>query len=319
MCGASNMCWYESYCEDRSALASESLQHDGRHAYLVMAHNEEAILHELLKDLDDERNDIFLHVDAKATRIMDKELVADVKKASLRLLERTDVRWGSYSQIECVHKLLAEATAQGPHDYYHFLVGTEFPLKSQDYIHDYFRSNLGTEFIGYDFMGEASRWRISLYHPFARCARPANRREAGLDLLRRVFVKVQKAVGIDRLRGSSIEIKKGNANWSITDPLARYLVEEMPRHKSMFDWSYCADELIVHTLVYNSPFIERVKNLDDEYESNMRVVQWNDEKNLYHEEDLPFLLATDKLFARKFSGREGLSLIRAIRRARQQG
>ncbi len=37
----------------------------GKHAYLIMAHNQWECLFELLKALDDPRNDIFLHIDKK--------------------------------------------------------------------------------------------------------------------------------------------------------------------------------------------------------------------------------------------------------------
>ena len=37
----------------------------GRHAYLIMAHHRFDILGAVLLDLDDYRNDIFLHVDRK--------------------------------------------------------------------------------------------------------------------------------------------------------------------------------------------------------------------------------------------------------------
>ena len=38
-----------------------------RHAYLIMAHNQWELLAQLLATLDDERNDIYLHVDKKAS------------------------------------------------------------------------------------------------------------------------------------------------------------------------------------------------------------------------------------------------------------
>lgn len=38
-----------------------------RHAYLIMAHNQWDVLEQLLRALDDPRNDIFLHIDKKTT------------------------------------------------------------------------------------------------------------------------------------------------------------------------------------------------------------------------------------------------------------
>lgn len=37
----------------------------GKHAFLVMAHKDDEVLHTLMRILDDERNDIFIHMDAK--------------------------------------------------------------------------------------------------------------------------------------------------------------------------------------------------------------------------------------------------------------
>lgn len=38
-----------------------------KHAYLIMAHNQFHILEVLLNLIDDERNDIFLHIDKKVS------------------------------------------------------------------------------------------------------------------------------------------------------------------------------------------------------------------------------------------------------------
>lgn len=298
-----------------------------RHAYLVMAHNEGAILRELLRDLDDERNDVFVHVDAKACDIEDADLLCSVSRAALWLLPRRDVRWGDYSQIECLQELLASALAAGPHACYHFISGTEFPLKSQDYIHSFIAKNPGKEFVGFCDDGGTSLWRISLYHPFARFARPQNGLETFLDFVRRAIVKCEKLVGVNRLKDSGLDVRKGNVSWSIDQRLAEYLVEAIPAHRRMFDHSYCADELVVQTLVFNSDFAADVYDLGDEYRSAMRIVNWGGVSWLQTEaaskqgssagslslDNLDALLISDRLFGRKFSGEEGLRLIDELR------
>lgn len=47
-----------------------------KHAFLIIAHNEYPVLEVLLSMLDDERNDIYLHIDKRAT-----ELVSANKKS----------------------------------------------------------------------------------------------------------------------------------------------------------------------------------------------------------------------------------------------
>lgn len=40
-----------------------------KHAFLIIAHNEYPVLEVLLSMLDDERNDIYLHIDKRATTV----------------------------------------------------------------------------------------------------------------------------------------------------------------------------------------------------------------------------------------------------------
>ena len=40
-----------------------------KHAFLIIAHNEYPVLEVLLSMLDDERNDIYLHIDKRATEL----------------------------------------------------------------------------------------------------------------------------------------------------------------------------------------------------------------------------------------------------------
>ena len=72
-----------------------------KHAYLIMAHTQQELLKMLLKKLDDERNDIYLHIDSKAKDYPLDEVAAVLQKANCVFTERTDVKWGSYSQIHC--------------------------------------------------------------------------------------------------------------------------------------------------------------------------------------------------------------------------
>lgn len=50
-----------------------------KHAFLIIAHNEYPVLEVLLSMLDDERNDIYLHIDKRAT-----ELFQQIKKSKCR-------------------------------------------------------------------------------------------------------------------------------------------------------------------------------------------------------------------------------------------
>ena len=104
-----------------------------KHAYLIMAHTQPELLKKLLQMLDNERNDIYLHIDSKAKDYPLDEVAAVLKKSKCIFTERTDVKWGSYSQINCEMVLLKEAV-KTEHVYYHLLSGMDLPIKSQNEI-----------------------------------------------------------------------------------------------------------------------------------------------------------------------------------------
>mgnify|MGYP000302666962 FL=1 len=55
-----------------------------KHAFLIIAHNEYPVLEVLLSMLDDERNDIYLHIDKRATELFQQ--IKKVQNAESRLL-----------------------------------------------------------------------------------------------------------------------------------------------------------------------------------------------------------------------------------------
>lgn len=58
-----------------------------KHAYLIIAHNEPNILKTLLLMLDDERNDVYLHVDARAVELFNQFKDFQLKKGKLIILK----------------------------------------------------------------------------------------------------------------------------------------------------------------------------------------------------------------------------------------
>ena len=83
--------------------------------------------------LDDERNDIYLHIDKKVVLGSLEQDLFRLAKARLFVLEqRLDVRWGDISVVKAELLLLETASMKGPYDYYHLLSGVDLPIKSQD-------------------------------------------------------------------------------------------------------------------------------------------------------------------------------------------
>ena len=272
-----------------------------KHAYLIMAHTQPELLKMLLKKLDDERNDIYLHIDSKAKDYPLDEVAAVLQKANCVFTERTDVKWGSYSQIHCEMVLLKEAV-KCEYSYYHLLSGMDLPIKSQNEIHAFFEKYDGLEFVDEDLpeISEAALSRVKYNHKFFGKAGSAK------DILGALSAKGQKLLGVDTTKKYGDIIFQKGRNWfSITHGLAKLVVEKESWIQEVFGHSVCGDELFLQTVARNSEFADKICNPNTMPEvPDTRYIDWergsNNNPYVFRESDYEELMNSTALFARKF-------------------
>lgn len=263
-----------------------------RHAYLIIAHNNFEQLQTLITLLDDERNDIYLHIDKKSGEVPRFHTV----RSRLTCIDRMKVYWGGHSQIQCELALM-RAAAPGHYGYYHLLSGIDLPLKTQDQIHAFFRENDGKEFIDFDPQANEERsflLRTQYYHPLQNIAGSSPRFFSRvLRVLNWGAMYVQKFLHITRKE--IIPLYKG-ANWfSITDEMVGYVLDNQEVIRKQFYYTYCADEVFLQSLAMQSPRREHIVC------DALRAVDWErGDPYVYRAEDVPALLASDRLWGRKF-------------------
>ena len=265
-----------------------------KHAYLIMAHNNFDQLQMLVSLLDDARNDLYLHIDKKAADFS-KDCI-QAQYAKVFFVDPISVSWGGDSQIRCEMILLKHA-APGHYLYYHFLSGMDLPLKTQDEIHGFFRAHSGKNFMEVTpvaMLPEKILARTQYYYLFQNIVgRKDSRPMRFLRRLDRKSVNLQARLGMKRK--NRIPLYKG-ANWvSITDELAQYIIESEKCIKKQFYHSFCADELFLQSIAMHSPYRDTiVKNY-------YRAIDWErGSPYTFRREDVPQLLSSPNLFARKF-------------------
>ena len=272
-----------------------------KHAYLIMAHTQPELLKKLLQMLDDERNDIYLHIDSKAKDYPLQEVAEIPKKSKCIFTERTDVKWGSYSQINCEMVLLKEAI-KTEHVYYHLLSGMDLPIKTQDEIHEFFEKHAGLEFVDEDLpkISEAALSRVKYSHKFYGKAGSAK------DILGALSTKGQKLLGVDKTKKYETIIFQKGRNWfSITHGLAKLVVEKEAWIKDVFDKSVCGDEMFLQTVARNSEYASKICNPNTMPDvPDTRYIDWergsNNNPYVFREADFEELKKASGLFARKF-------------------
>ena len=277
-----------------------------KHAYLIIAHNEFEVLKLLVKTLDDARNDIYIHFDAKCNSLPYLECNAS---GLYILTDRIDVRWGDYSQIETEMLLfeyahnMQEKTGYN-YLYYHLISGVDIPLKSQDYIHNFFNTHQGKEFLGY-FQGDLQlelRKKVQMYHLFPKNF-SKDIKWTYRSIARAIFCRAQLCLGIKR--NKDISCVRGT-NWvSVTNDFVEFILSKKKEIKSRFHHTFCADEVYKHTLCWNSKFKGHIYNPTNEALGCMREINWviTDSESFlpsFTMDNYERLKNSPMLFARKF-------------------
>lgn len=271
-----------------------------KHAYLILAHHQFALLELLVRSLDHAGNGIFIHFDSKVTEIP----AIAVQNAALYLIEeRVDVRWGDLSVVEAEYVLFEEAFQTDHYDYFHLVSGVDMPIKSQEYIRQFFTAHSGAEFIGF-YQGEVEQQidrKVQRYHLFPKDFRLETTFSGfAKKILRAVFLRVQLILGIRRNQG--VRFKKGTQWVSVSRNFVAYLLSYKEKVLNTYHHTYCPDEIYKQTLCWYSPFRERVYDLLNEGRSSLRMVGWKN-GNLYDWEDKDFekIMQSESVFARKFN------------------
>lgn len=264
-------------------------------AYLITAHKETSILHYLLRMIDNEDNDIYIHWDLKSA--IPNGLVNTVSKSKIKFVEeRYDVRWGNISQVQAEYALFKTAyNSHEPYDYFHLISAADIPIKSNVYMQSFFKKNEGKNFIG--FCKQPLANRVKYKHLFINRLRGRNRLYAYCDdayvLIQKIFKKENPG-----LKGKTIA--KG-PNWcSVTKQFVEVLIQKERWVIDTFAKAKNPDEYYKQTVALNEDFISTVFDMNDEYRGCQRLIDWNRGKPYcWVLSDLGEIVKSDYLFCRK--------------------
>ena len=273
----------------------------GKHAYMIMAHNEWDILKKLITLLDNEKNDIFVHIDKKVKTFPELKTT----KSTLRFVpdeKRVDTRWGTCSVVHAELTLLEFANSYGPYCYYHLISGVDLPIKSNANIHDFFEKHNGKNFIG--FARNNCEERLRYFHFFVPKTRTRSLKNTLQTKARWLLLLLQRILHISR--NNDIEIRKGELWISITEDFAKYCIAKKDEVFKRVKHTLLADETVVQTLIWNSPFRATIYDTQSEHDGCQREIDWNRGSPYVWGQDkgdFAVLMKSRRLFARKFSSK----------------
>lgn len=236
-------------------------------AYLILAHRNPKLIKKMVEFLSSEDCAFFIHVDKKSN-IDEFSLTKD--KNIFFSDKRIPVYWAEYSIVEAILNLIQQAVdAPQNYDYYVLLSGSDYPLRSKEYIHNFFDKNRGEEFISLINIGNEEGET-----PFNPCSEYIARKYCSyLNSLRipssrpvsRYVLKMLSRLGFVqrdyRKHLGSLEPYVGSMWWSLTREACRYILDFVKTHRAIcgyYENTFVPDEMFFHTILGNSIFKTRI-------------------------------------------------------------
>ncbi len=290
-----------------------------KHAYAIVAFNNWEQLDKLITLIDDERNDIYIHVNINVKDCDFEHIKSVPKKSNIYILNRLDTEWGTDGLALVMLEFFKAATPKH-YDYYHYISGACLPLKTQNEIHKFFEKNAGKEFVQFVSKPPISDniySRYKYYHYFKKYIRSNTffKRVFIGTICENISIFIQKLLRVDRLKKYRNTLCYGS-NWcSVTDELANFTLKYYDDILPAIKYTFAPDEMLMQTICYNSYFKDRLynTNFDDDYHGCMRSIDWTrGNPYTYRISDFDELMNSDYLFARKFDQNQDSEIIDKI-------
>ncbi|MCC6940444.1 MAG: glycosyl transferase [Novosphingobium sp.] len=270
-------------------------------AYFLLVHRYPAQFKRLFIAIYAPGNLYVVHVDKSSGTELAKDIATFLSPyQGVEILEAEDALWGGYSLVDAelrgMERLL-EMNDRWTH--YINLSGQDFPLKSQDYIRQFFAANPGKQFI-----------------------RALDQRKERPDTMNRVshlFVEENgkmTATGVPRRYPTGDTPFIGTQWKAVTRSFCEFVCNDVraDRFKTFYRRSFIADEAFFQTVLMNHAGQGEVMNDD------LRMIDWVPDGKIklrprnFGSADIVALRRSPDLFARKFDAAEDrhvLSLLEA--------
>ena len=214
---------------------------------------------------------------------------------------------------------LLKAAVPGHYAFYHLLSGQDLPIKRQEEMFAFFDAHPDREFLNCWELKSHTLNRVHYYTVFPE--------GAGFFLTNLVNITVKgilMALGI-RIN-DDVDFHMASQWFSITHPCAEYVLSKEPWLEKVFRHTNTPDELFLATVIWNSPFRDRlydatkhVQNVDIHNSSNMHFIDWTRGTSVRHpwtfrKGDEELLDSVPQFWARKFDERIDADIIDHVRK-----
>lgn len=270
-------------------------------AYFLLVHRFPEQFKRLLRAIYAPGNQYVIHIDRSSGAAIAKDISAFIAPyQGVELLVAQDALWGGYSLVDAELRGMARLLEMDSRwSHYINLSGQDFPLKSQNYIREFFAANPGRQFI-----------------------RALNQREERPDTMNRISHVFNEGSGVMTATGIARNFLENatpyiGTQWkAVTRSFCEYVCHDprADRFKTFYRESFIADEAFFQTVIMNSGEQGVVMNDD------LRMIDWVPDGDIklrprdYESGDFERLRRSPDLFARKFNAEDDPHILALLER-----
>ena len=249
--------------------AKEPANENIKIAYLILCHCSPLHIARLVKKVTELNAHAFIHVDGNAELEPFINALNNHKRATF-IKDRIKIFWGGFSSIEATIKLYKTALSYDNFDRFVILQGLEYPIKSNEEIHEFFKNNATKEFIlaqNATLRNDCrSIHKFRLYHFLDKPKSLAFKLTNKLKhyCLKFNYIPPLKPKYARDNNGQKMSIYQGCAQIALTRNAVEYIVnfyDNNQKFNNYFKNSFASDESYFHTIIYNSKFSKNATGL----------------------------------------------------------
>jgi len=220
-------------------------------AYLVFAYSNPQLLRREIEALSSVDSAFFVHIDRKSNL----QEFSGIKGNNVFFLnDRVTVYWAEFSGVKAITKLILHGIkAEQKFDYFVLLSGSEYPLRSVEYIHKFFEANNGQEFMDVVKIPNLQAGKpLSHINSFrVPSSKPA------LQLIVKALSRMGVVRRDYRKHFGDLAPYGGHTWWALTRGACEYIIEFIDQHPKLvryFEYAAQPEETFFHTILGNSSF-----------------------------------------------------------------
>lgn len=261
-----------------------------RIAHLILTYTNPLQTERMIRNMMHEDFDFYIHVDKKFD--INPHLFLKTLPNVYFINNRVNVKWAGFNTVLATFESIKEIVAtEKKYDFINLLSGQDYPLKPASQLANFFKQNIGKEFISFkDIKNDWKEGLIRMERYFL-----SNYNFKGKHTIEKVinFVMPPKKIPYNmHPYGKSMF-------WMLSPEAAMYVVEKVENDKKLMQFfSFCwgSDEFVFQTVLMNSNYKDKVIN------ENYRYIDWSfggANPKILDESDFKPIQQSNMLFARK--------------------